>query len=295
MRNILVSAAVFLLALPAFGDRSAPPGGLAINLPVVAKLRGGGVQYYTSLDVSNNTGNSLVVDFYFDGVDQATQQAIAPVSGHFVSAGSATVMFGRSTASFSDFIHELVAEGLLTSQIEADGVLGSLLVVFEGRTATGTGSAQARFYNHPSGGGSIGVSAAGVEITNDNPLSLVGIARDTRSRPTIPNLYPNIFVNNTGFDHNGNPSPSTAIVTVTAWDNFSASPVGAVLTFDIPPFQTQVLPDLFNLLDIPAQDDTILVYINVTDGTSAIQAFAVEVDQITHDGSATPMTNAEND
>src|SRR5262249_56500820 len=62
--------------------------GMAVNLPLVARLIGAGPTLYIStVDVSNNTATAAQVDFYFNGVNLRTSVPVA-VTGSISSAGA---------------------------------------------------------------------------------------------------------------------------------------------------------------------------------------------------------------
>ena len=48
---------------------------------------------------------------------------------------------------------------------------------------------------------------------------------------------------------------------------------------------------VFSQLAIPASEDTVILTIAVTSGTSAIDAVAVAIDETTHDGTTTKAVN----
>jgi hypothetical protein len=135
--------------------------GLTINVPLVGRVTGaGGVLFATAVDVTNNGGSIVAVDFYFDGRDATNGQtvSVAGTIGNFglVSRG-AGAMSSLSNQHFDDFIDSLVQSGMLASSFESDGIQGSLLLVFNGYTKHGQGTATARFYN-AFGGGNVGVA-----------------------------------------------------------------------------------------------------------------------------------------
>ena len=278
--------------------------GIGVNNPVIGKLTGeGNVSYLTALDVSNNTGDAHIATFVFDGTDLTTGTVLPSILGNVVNPGqiegadATTPMDAYSNAHFDDFMAALRDGGLLTSQEYDDGVIGSLLIVFLGTTSSGEGSSLARFYSSGCGG-TIGVSARGEEITSNNPLKLVGVFRDATGEPGVPQLYPNLFLNNVGVTPQGGTPSDTGAVTVrlSAYSatNGPGVPLGQRSVGPIEAGQTAIVPHVLDYLNVPkGQNDTILVFAEVIDGQSAIEALAVEVDQTTRDGSSVEMSRAD--
>ena len=276
----------------AFERNASAASGLVLNLPVVGRLAGGGgVLYVTSVDVSNNSGNSMAVTFSLNLVDLVTGSPLPAVNGQFVSPGSNAQLFGRGTAHVDDFIDTLVQQGLLDAQAEADGVLGSMQVSFTGAAGSGQGTAQARFFSSGCGG-TIGVSAVGQEIAGTNATSLVGIFRDTRGEPAVPQIYSNMFLNNVGVTSNGLLPGSDVTVEIDAYDSSTSAIVGTLAGVHIAAHQTIVVSDVLHSLGVPAGEDTVIVIVRITAGASSIEGLAVQLDSQTHDGSSTPMADA---
>ena len=277
--------------------------GIGVNNPVVGKLTGeGGVEYFTALDVSNNTTTPHLVTFSFDGIDLASGAAFS-IGGNIVNPGVITAadltqaMDAYSNAHFDDFVGALRDVGLISAQEYSDGVLGSVLIVFLGTSASGEGSSQARLYRSGCGG-TIGSSVRGQEITSNNPLQLVGTFRDTTAEAGVPLLYPNVFVNNVGVTASGLPPADSGAVTVqlTAYSasNPAGPPIAQTVLGPIGPGQTFSFSRVFDNLSIPkTQIDTILVFAVVIDGTSAIEALQAEVDPDTRDSSFAEMGRAD--
>jgi hypothetical protein len=274
-----------------------PASGIGVNLPVVGKLTGnGGVDYFTAIDIANNTGAGFAAEFFFDCTDVVSGAEIH-ISGNATNPGLIAdfTLDAFSDAHFDDFASDLVGAGGLTQQEYNDGVLGSMLVVFDGTTAAGQGTAQARFYSNGCGG-TIGVSAKGQVITGNNLQHLSGVFRDTLGEPSVPQLYPNMFLNNLGITPGGSPTSSPVTVTLTAY-GVSAGPgtvVAQQTLSPINPGQTAVVNRVFDFLGVNLNAyDTIIVFVDVISGDAAIDGLAVEVDQDSLDGSSTYLSRAE--
>jgi hypothetical protein len=272
--------------------------GVGINVPVVGRVVGGGnTLFYTSIDVTNQMKNAAQVDYYFDAADSRTGAPIV-LRGSITQSGLAAqgsgTMRAQSNVHFDDFVDALTQAGLITQTTRDDGVLGSLLVVFNGATKSGQGSVTARFANG-FGGGTVGVSLRGHEMTSNEPQALVAAVRDTRGNTTgAAQLYPNIFINNTGLAPNGVDTSGTAIVQLSAASNSTGQAVGTPITLTILSGQTASVNQVLNALQVPpGVDDTILVYATVTSGNAAIQGLVSQVDATTRDGSAFEMSRAD--
>jgi hypothetical protein len=273
--------------------------GMGVSLPLVARLVGAGATLYIStVDVSNNSTTAAAqVDFYFNGVDLATSAPVAvtgsiSADGSLVAQGAGTPLRARSNAHFDDFIDALVKAGMLSASVESDGFIGSVLLVFNGFSASGQGSATVRFYN-ALGGGTVGQSLKGHELSTSEPQSLVATVRDSRGKANTPQLYANIFVNNTGVTPTGVGTANAVSIHVQAYANSTGLAIGAPLDTSIGVGQTVGISDVLTSLKIPAGEDTVLVYVTVTSGTSAIAGVFAEVDQTTRDGTTTDMSRAD--
>ena len=279
-------------ALPAFAYGAAASG-LGISLAAVGKLVGSGdTLFETAVDVTNNTSTAAQIDFYFDGTsDGAPVAAEGSISsgGTLVAQGTGGTVFGHWNSHFDDFVHSLVAAGFLPSTVETDGVVGSALFVFNGFSKSGQGAVTARFYNAGCGG-TVGQAINGREITTTEPTKLLVTARNTVGE-TGPQLYTNLFVNNLGLTPTGAGTPSAVNVLISAISTRSGAAVGTPLTITgLNPGATAAI-GVFPQLAIPASEDSVILTIEVTSGTSAIDAVAVAIDSTTHDGTTTKAVN----
>ena len=271
--------------------------GIGVNISIIGRLLGGGnTLFVTSVDVSNNTANATQVDFYFDGVDLVTQSPIVidgSITDNGIAAQETGSLRGYSNAHFDDFIDALVQADLLTVEVRDNGVLGSLLLVYDGFTRAGEGSASARFENE-FGGGTIGVALAGHVISTDEPQELVATIRDTRGRPG-PQLYTNMFINNTGLTPTSGGVAGPVTVELTARANSSGLEVGVPITLsDIGPGQTRSVNQVLTQMQVSTSaEDTILVFARVTSGNAAIAGAISVVDATTRDGSVVEMNRAD--
>jgi len=271
--------------------------GLSINIPLVGRVIGGGnTLFATSIDVSNNAATPARVDFYFDGKDVSTGESVSIVGsvGDFglVQQGGG-VMAAQSNQHFEDFINSLVQSGMLASSLRDDGMQGSVLFVFNGFTKRGQGAVTARFYN-AFGGGYVGVAIKGHEIATGEPQKLVVTIRDTTASATSGQVYPNLFINNTGLAPDGSTGHGDVTVQVSAVSAKTHQPVGAPTTLTIGSGQTSTISHAFQALGVDiTKEDTIIVTVAVTSGASAIEGLVSQVDNVTKDGSAFEMSRAD--
>jgi hypothetical protein len=279
-----------LVARPARARAAGVAAGLGVNLPLVARLVGAGpTLYLSSVDISNHDATPTEVDFYLNGIDIATS---APVSVNgLIRKGSADLMTARSTAHFDDFIDTLVQAGILPPSIELDGFIGSCLFVFNGYSKSGQGSATVRFYNS-FGGGTIGQALRGHEMSNNEPLKLVASFYDKRGE-FGPQVYPNMFINNTGLTPTGAAASGSITVHIQAYADSTGLATGIPIDTAIGIGQTIGVNDLLNRMQVPLTEDTIIVFVTVTSGDAAIAGVSAEVDATTRDGSTVDMPRAD--
>ena len=301
MRN---QRAVVLLLITLVGtslSAQSAARGSAINLPLLGRLVGSGnTLFRTALDVSNHSNASVRVDFYLDGEDLATRAPIVAngsinANGAIGAWGTGSPMRRRSNAHFDDFVDALINAGVLPSTLRANGFLGSVLFVFDGRTKRGETAVTARFYN-AFGGGNVGVSFKGREITGNEPQQLVAAVLDTRGNTAgSPEMYPNLFLNNTGITANGQSSAGPVNIEVSAISNRTGQAIGTPITVQgLGPGRTTSIGLVLNALQVPAgTDDTILVFARVISGNAAIQGVISQVDPVTRDGAVFEMSRAD--
>jgi len=268
---------------------SGPAVGLGVNLAAVGRLIGSGnTLFKTAIDVTNNTGTAAQIDFYFDGTSAGAPVAVdgsISSAGALVAQGAGGTVPGHRNVHFDDFVDAIVQAGLLPAAVETNGVIGSALFVFGGFGKSGQGAVTARFYNDGCGG-TVGQAINGREITTSEPTKLVVTARNTVGEAG-PQLYTNLFVNNTGLTPTGSGAASADNIVVSAFSGKTGAAVGKALTITgLNPGATAVV-GVFSQLSIPASEDTVILTINVTSGTSAIDAVAVAIDATTHDGTTT--------
>jgi hypothetical protein len=273
---------------------SGPAVGLGVNLAAVGRLIGSGnLLFKTAVDVTNNTGTAAQIDFYFDGTSAGAPVAVdgsISSTGALVAQGAGGTVPGHRNVHFDDFVDALVQAGLLPASVEPSGVIGSTLFVFGGFSKSGQGAVTARFYNDGCGG-TVGQAINGREITTSEPTKLVVTARNTVGKAG-PQLYTNLFVNNTGLTPTGTGAASAVDVLVSAFSGTTGNPVGTPYAIKgINPGATAVV-GVFGQLAIPASEDTVILTIDVTKGTSAIDAVAVGIDNTTHDGTTTKAVSA---
>jgi hypothetical protein len=296
-----MSCAAALAAAPGASRRAdwvqlqAAATGLGINVPVVGRLVGSGsVLFKSSLDVTNVTGTAAQVDFYVDLTDLTTNTPISASgsissTGALVAQGTGGTVKGRYNAHYDDFIDSLVQAGFVDASAESDGVVGSVLLVFNGFSKPGQGYAAARFYNSLAGG-TVGVAVRGHEISSSEPTKIAGPLVDSRGSTTGPQVYGNVFINNTGLTPTGSGSASAVDIQVAAFSATSGASVGTPITIhNVVSGQTAIVSDAFATLKVPSSEKSILVTATVVSGNAAIEGLVVQVDNTTKDSSGNFM------
>jgi hypothetical protein len=292
-----VSVAIPASDLPADGAESEafvrpeanPPSGLGVLMAVIGRLLGSGnTLFKTSLDVSNFSATPSAVVFRFHGVDVKTSAVIA-FTGTFVNDGG-THERPFSSIHFDDFIDAMAQNGAITPEQESDGILGSMLIVFPGITASGQGAARARFYSSQFGG-TIGVAVNGHEFNGTETTALGGAFSDTRTVSGTPQLYSNIFINNIGHYNAGTGQFDTSDdqVRLSAFSATTGQPIGTPLTVPIKSFQT--LSTGLSALGVPPGAGDVVVLAKATSGQGFLLGVGAEVDDTTKDPSGFAMSN----
>ena len=269
-------------------DGSFSSGGIGVILPVIGRIfAGGNTLVQTSLDVSNFQSAAARVDFVFHGTDAVTGSPIS-FTGNFVNDGG-TLERAFSSVHYEDFIDAMGQKGAITAAQEAHGVLGSLLIVFEGATTSGQGSASARFFSRQFGG-TIGVAFNGHEFNRTETTALAGAFTDTRSIAGVPHLYSDIFINNIGLYEpiTGQLTPRDDVVRISAFSATTGQPIGTPLTAAIPSFQT--LATSLSALGVPAGSGPVVVLARAISGVGALLGVGAEVDDETKDPSGFAMS-----
>ena len=264
--------------------------GLGVNLAAIGRLIGSGnTLFKTAVDVTNYSSSATQIDFYFNGTSAGqpvSARGSISSAGALVAQGAGGTARGHFNAHFDDFVDALVQAALLPASVETNGVLGSTLFVFNGFNKSGQGAATARFYNDGCGG-TVGQAINGREITASEPTKLLAVVRNSIGQDD-PQLYPNLFVNNTGLTPSGSSGATAVDVRISAFSNATGSPIGVPATLSgINPGATAVFGNILAALGVPASEDTVVLAINVVSGTAAIDAVVVEIDNQTHDGTTT--------
>jgi len=279
----------------------AQASGVGINLDVVGRLPGsGGVIFKTSVDIANNTDTATQVDAYFSGVISGSHvDIIASVGANGLAAQGSVQLPAVSVFHTDDFIDDLRVAGYITQAEEDAGILGSLFVIYNSPSPglfdqIGQGSVQARFYS-TNAQGTIGVSANGHELTQSEPVSIVGIARDTQGEAGTPQLYTNFFINNEGFaQSDGTIVANTVQVRLTGYSNSTGQKTGQSSLITIGPFETVGVSKVFDVVHgNKATDDTLIVFVDIVSGTSAISGLSSLNDAGTLDPSAAQLRPAD--
>ena len=286
-------AAAFGLISPAFVsavELAAAPGA-GILMPVIGRLTGAGnTLFTTTLDVSNFTASPVTVHFTFHGADVKTGGAIS-FTGNFANDGGSKIR-SFSDVRFDDFLDAMQKQGSITPAQESDGVLGSMVIVFEGvdpNTAAGSQiAARARFFSSQSGG-TIGVSLNGHLFSGRETTAVSGSFTDSRTLSGTPQLYSNIFLSNFGQVVNGQFVASNDTVAISAFSSATGQPLGTPLTVSVPSFQT--VSTTLSALGVPVGAGPVVVLAKATSGQGLLLGVGAEVDNGTKDPSGFEMSS----
>jgi hypothetical protein len=269
------------MRLDSLGSNEIGASGIGLLMPVIGRLTGAGdILFTTTLDVSSFSPGPVTVDYKFQGADVKTGAAIS-FTGTFVNDGG-TKMRSFSDVRFDDFIDSMVQRGWITAAQEADGVLGSMLIVFEGVSTPNLAAARARFFSSQSGG-TIGVSLNGHVLTSNDGTAVAGAFADTRTIPSTPQLYSNIFLTNFGQFNGSTFVSSDDTVKLTAFSSATGQPIGTPLTVTLPSFRT--LSTSLSALGVPAGAGAVIVLAKATSGQGVLVGVGAEIDDATKDPS----------
>ncbi|MGH9443238.1 MAG: hypothetical protein ACRD16_13295, partial [Thermoanaerobaculia bacterium] len=225
------------------------------------------------------------VDFIFQGADVKTGAAIS-VAGIFVNDGG-SMMRSFSDIRYDDFIDALVQKSAITTAQESDGVLGSMVLIYEGIATSNLASARARFFSSQFGG-TIGVAVNGHPFTGTETTAVAGAFTDTRTLANTPQLYSNIFVTNFGKYVAGTGFVSSDdTVRISAFSSSTGQPLGTPLTVPIASFRT--LSTSLSALGVPAGSGAVIVLAKATSGQGLLVGVGAEVDDATKDPSGFEM------
>lgn len=254
-------------------------GGYSIFLPIVGTAVGS-TTFYTSIDVTNTTDQSVDVSFFFFNTNASIKK-----SGHFATVGP------RGNFHRDDLIEYLVGEGVL-SEAETGAprnIFGSLYLTFESAAFTeGTeGSAVARIYNYAAGtsGPTLG-QAYRADVLRDGAARRVSsILRSTAGAAVSgPVLRSNIAFQNKIIDENGSSTSDPITLEVKYYDAGS----GELLRTDIvgPLSSGQSSPTINTLtLGLPSSANAILVVATRTAGSAQFGGWVSVLDTGSSDSS----------
>lgn len=280
-----------------------------VNSALCGRITSRGTLYRTDVDITNlSFQDASRVFVSLIGFDAKTGALLSdPINLVLLADGSNpdnTVIPAYTNLHFDDFISILHDNGFVDDTTFADGFLGSLYVEFDGLPNNiGQASTATRFWSGPAEA-SVGAAAPGELVflgsTDGSGFSgsaygsqvLAGLIRDTRGEAGVPQLKPNLFVNNTGVGaSSGSPTADGHdTIYIAAYDAYTGDPVGTTRTFDLAFGQTGVIGDVLNSLNVPLSTDQIVIYVSAIDGAEIIQAISDEIDGGSGDGSITNLT-----
>jgi hypothetical protein len=261
-----------LLAVPAFAIFS-------VDLPVVTHAVGASATFYTSMDVTNNTGQPTSVNFEYVSSDLAVD-----VQGTLVAALGAYGNFHTD-----DVLGTLASQGAITSAQATNG-FGTLLITF-GNPSFTTGneaSVTVRVYNYLSAGQkpSVGLAYRGVVLRKNGSHSLSTIISNTTATSgNVPAVLTNLGLENVGINDNGDGDATPVTLTLTFHDPATGATVGPQPTVTLGPGQVTQLNDLWSRYSLPGGSTSLLLTVAETSGTAQIRGYVSVKDTSTNDGS----------
>jgi len=284
--------------------------GIGLNLDEIGRLPASlvGTLFRTSINIANNTDTSTHVDAWFVGRTQSGPstriEVVVGVSNTGIFASGTDTLADHSVYHSDDFIDDLKTLGLITQAEEDAGIVGSLFVVYDGFDQNGQGSVEGRLYSS-NFGGTIGASGTGHELTTDEPLSIVGIARNTETAANsdahTPRVHTNFFINNEGYAKASTAHPGTfdlivnpVTIRLTGYSNATGAVTGQSSTIQIQPYETVGISRVFDAVHGDSSvDDSLVVFVDIISGDSAISGLATTNDEGTKDPSSAQLRPAD--
>lgn len=241
-------------------------GGFSVDLPVVGNVHGASTDFFTALDVTNNSPLTTEVEFFF-----------TPADGSAPRAGLLGTLNGYDNLHFDDFLQALVSAGMIPPN-QAENVFGSLLLTFTNESFhTGTeATAVARVFSRATPAGTIGLAYRAQPIETDGPHSLSTILSNDDG------FVSNIGIENLGVDDNGNLVDDPVVVRLSFFDTATGLPTGDQPTLTLAPGQVMQLNDVF--FHFGLEPSTVLLFVDEISGTGQIRGYAVMKDVTTNAG-----------
>ena len=242
-------------------------GGFSVDLPIVGNVHGATADFFTALDVTNNSAESTGVEFYF-----------TPADGSGARSGTLGTLNGFDNLRLDDFLQALAAAGIIPPNQTSD-MFGSLLLTFTNPSFhIGTeATAVARVFSRGAAGGTIGLAYRALPIETDGPHSLSSIIRNDGG------FVSNIGIENLGVDDAGVLLQDPVTVRLNFYDPATGAPVGGQPTIVLAPGQVVQLNDVFSQFALA--QPTLLLFVDEVEGSGQIRGYVVMKDVVTNSGS----------
>jgi hypothetical protein len=244
-------------------------GGFSVDLPIVSRVHGATANFYTALDVTNNSVQPTDVEFFY-----------TPADGSAPRSGLLTTLSGLDNLHIDDFQQSLVSAGLIPPS-EADNAFGTLLLTFTNPSfSRGTeATAVARVYSNAGANGTYGLAYRARPLQTNGPhaLSSVLIAG---SGQVI-----NIGLENLGINDAGALDSTPVTLRLSFADVSTGEFVATHPTLTLGPGQvTQINDVLTSLLQRTGSGSALILFVDEISGTAQIRGYSVTKDMVTNDG-----------
>lgn len=241
-------------------------GGFSVDLPIVGNVHGVTADFFTALDITNNSAQTTQVEFFF-----------TPADGSAPHAGLLGTLNGYDNLHSDDFLRSLASAGIISPN-QADNVFGSLLLTFTNESfRTGTeATAVARVFTRATPTGTIGLAYRAQPIETNGPHSLSSILRNDSG------FVSNIGIENLGVDDGGHIVTEAAVVRLSFFDPSTGTRIGDQPLFTLAPGQVVQLNDVFSRFGLP--HPAALLFVDEISGTAQIRGYTVMKDVVTNAG-----------
>lgn len=263
---------VFVVVTPAFAS-------FAVDLPIVTHAVGATTTFYTSIDVTNNTGQATGVNFEYISSDLSVDAVGALV----------TTLGPHGNFHSDDILGYLNSQGFITSAQATNG-FGTMLLSFTNPafTAGTEASASVRVYNYLNAGSpaSVGLAYRGQVLRQNGSHTLYSVVNNTTHATNgTPQVVTNLGLENVGIDDTGAVTPGTITLQLTFYDPATGNQVGPQPTVTLAPGQVTQLNDLWTKYSLPAGSNQLQLTVTETSGTAQIRGYLSVKDITTNDGS----------
>ena len=270
MRKTVWVLATMLIALPAFAN-------LSVDLPVVTHVQGATTVFYTSLDVTNNTGASTGVGFEYISSDLSID-----------AIGSLPTLGPHANFHIDDVLTYLGAQGFLTPG-QAAGGFGTMLISFSNPTFT-TGkeaTATVRVYNflNPGQTPSVGLAYRAQVLTTNGSHTLTTVVQDTTAGGGAASIVTNLGLEDIGIKDDGTADTTPVTIQLTFYDPATGAQVGQQPTVTLHAGQVTQLNNLWASYGLPTGTHNVVAVATETSGTAQIRGYVSLKDTGTNDGS----------